>query len=132
MEGYEIGGKTGTGEKWAYDEEGKNLGYRSKTDYLISFMGFAPIDDPEFLIYVVIDNPKVEAVGSATPACILSHDILVDILPYLNVFPNYSENIVPNVPPAADPEPTQGGDETTGAPENGTTAGTEGGTTAAN
>ncbi len=132
VEGYEIGGKTGTGEKWAYDEEGKNLGYRSKTDYLISFMGFAPIDDPEFLIYVVIDNPKVEAVGSATPACILSHDILVDILPYLNVFPNYSENIVPNVPPAADPEPTQGGDETTGAPENGTTAGTEGGTTAAN
>lgn len=132
VEGYEIGGKTGTGEKWAYDEEGKNLGYRSKTDYLISFMGFAPIDDPEFLIYVVIDNPKVEAVGSATPACILSHDILVDILPYLNVFPNYSENIVPNVPPAADPEPTQGGDETTGAPENGTTAGTEGGTIAAN
>lgn len=132
VEGYEIGGKTGTGEKWAYDEEGKNLGYRSKTDYLISFMGFAPIDDPEFLIYVVIDNPKVEAVGSATPACILSHDILVDILPYLNVFPNYSENTVPNVPSSTDPETTQGGDETTGAPENGTTAGTEGGTTAAN
>lgn len=132
VEGYEIGGKTGTAEKWAYDEEGKNLGYRSKTDYLISFMGFAPIDDPEFLIYVVIDNPKVEAVGSATPACILSHDILVDILPYLNVFPNYSENIVPNVPSSTDPEPTQGGDETTGAPEEGTTAGTEGGTTAAN
>lgn len=132
VEGYEIGGKTGTGEKWAYDEEGKNLGYRSKTDYLISFMGFAPIDDPQFLIYVVIDNPKVEAVGSATPACILSHDILVDILPYLNVFPDYSENIVPNVPASTEPETMQGEDTTTGAPENGTTAGTQGGTTAAN
>lgn len=132
VEGYEIGGKTGTGEKWAYDEEGKNLGYRSKTDYLISFMGFAPIDDPQFLIYVVIDNPKVEAVGSATPACILSHDILVDILPYLNVFPDYSENIVPNVPASTEPETTQGEGTTTGAPESGTTAGTQGATTAAN
>lgn len=113
VDGYEIAGKTGTAEKWVYDEEGRNLGYRSKEDYLISFMGFAPVDDPQFVIYVVIDNPKVEAVGSATPACILSHDILVDILPYLNVFPDYSENIIPNVPVVTEPETSGNSTEST-------------------
>ncbi|MCM1468657.1 MAG: penicillin-binding protein 2 [Alistipes sp.] len=124
VEGYEIGGKTGTAEKFAYDENGENLGYRSVEDYLISFMGFAPIDDPQFVIYVVIDHPKVEAVGSATPACILAHDILADILPYLNVFPDYSENIVPNVPAVTEPETETTQDGTQGEPEStdGTTA----------
>lgn len=94
IEGYDIGGKTGTGEVWAYDEEGKNLGYRSSHDYVISFMGFAPVDDPQFLIYVVIDSPDVEAglIGKSAPVCNLSHDILVDILPYLNVFPDYGSD----------------------------------------
>lgn len=124
VEGYEIGGKTGTAEKFAYDENGTNLGYRSIEDYLISFMGFAPIDDPQFVIYVVIDHPKVEAVGSATPACILAHDILADILPYLNVFPDYSENIVPNVPVVTEPETETTQDGTQGEPQStdGTTA----------
>lgn len=140
VDGYEIGGKTGTAEKWAYDEEGNNLGYRSKEDYLISFMGFAPIDDPQFVIYVVIDNPKVEAVGSATPACILSHDILADILPYLNVFPDYSENIVPNVPEVTEEETSEGTSEGgsegttqgTAGSEGQTTGSTQGNTTAGN
>lgn len=92
IDGYSIGGKTGTGETWAMDEEGRNLGYRSKTDYVISFMGFAPVDDPQFLIYVVIDNPNVpNYTGSSIPVCNLSHDILAEILPYLNVFPDYSD-----------------------------------------
>ena len=93
IDGYDIGGKTGTAQMWAYDEEGKNLGYRSEYDHLISFMGFAPVDDPQFLIYVVIDIPEVGAglAGSSLPVCTLSHDILVDILPYLNVFPDYSD-----------------------------------------
>lgn len=97
IDGYDIGGKTGTGQMWAYDEEGRNLGYRSEHDYLISFMGFAPVDDPQFLIYVVIDIPDVEAglIGKSAPVCTLSHDILVDILPYLNVFPDYSNTTVP-------------------------------------
>lgn len=136
VDGYEIGGKTGTAEKWAYDEEGNNLGYRSKEDYLISFMGFAPIDDPQFVIYVVIDNPKVEAVGSATPACILSHDILADILPYLNVFPDYSENIVPSVPEVTEEETSEGTTQDTAGSEGQTTGtaeeNTTGSTTAGN
>ncbi len=111
IDGYDIGGKTGTGQMWAYDEEGRNLGYRSEHDYLISFMGFAPVDDPQFLIYVVIDIPDVEAglIGKSAPVCTLSHDILVDILPYLNVFPDYSDDTTTN-PPAestTQPEPTE-------------------------
>ncbi len=94
IDGYDIGGKTGTAEVWALDEQGRNLGYRSAYDYVISFMGFAPVDDPQFLIYVVIDSPQVEAglIGKSLPVCNLSHDILVDILPYLNVFPDYTED----------------------------------------
>lgn len=94
IDGYDIGGKTGTAEVWELDEEGRNTGKRSVHDYVISFMGFAPVDDPQFLIYVVIDSPDVEAglIGKSAPVCNLSHDILVDILPYLNVFPNYTGN----------------------------------------
>lgn len=93
VDGYMIGGKTGTGETWAMDEEGRNLGYRSKYDYVISFMGFAPIDNPQFLIYVLIDNPNVPGyTGSSIPVCNLSHDILVDILPYLNVYPDFGSD----------------------------------------
>lgn len=79
VEGYQIGGKTGTAQKQP----------RSEERYVISFLGFAPVDDPQFVIYVVIDEPQVEAglVGSSSPVVRLSHDILQDILPYLNVFP---------------------------------------------
>lgn len=77
VNGYLIGGKTGTAEK---SPRGTNL-------YVISFIGFAPIEDPQFMIYVVIDEPHVEALGSSAPVCYLAHDILEDILPYLNVFP---------------------------------------------
>lgn len=135
IEGYDIGGKTGTGQMWAYDEEGNNLGKRSEHDYLISFMGFAPVDDPQFLIYVVIDIPDVEAglIGKSAPVCRLSHDILVDILPYLNVFPDYSGtattpekdssngNVEENTT-AAEPETSGNTQETTTATGNTTAA----------
>lgn len=135
IEGYDIGGKTGTAETWALDENGKNLGYRSEYDYVISFMGFAPVDDPQFLIYVVIDNPKVEAglIGKSAPVCRLSHDILVDILPYMNVFPDYSQDTTqtdvtqPNTTTGTTTAPTTTAPTTT-AP---TTATTTAGTTAA-
>lgn len=82
VDGYLIGGKTGTAEK---SPRGTNL-------YVISFIGFAPIEDPQFVIYVVIDEPQVEALGSSAPVCYLAHDILQDILPYLNVFPVENED----------------------------------------
>lgn len=75
--GYRIGGKTGTAE---HSGEGK-------IDYVVSFMGFAPYDDPQIAIYVVIDRPNVASQDTATRyACIICRNILTDILPYMNIY----------------------------------------------
>lgn len=75
--GYMIGGKTGTAE---HSGEGKK-------NYVVSFMGFAPADDPKIAIYVVIDRPNVAEQDSATRyACVLCRSILTDVLPYLNIY----------------------------------------------
>lgn len=52
VEGYRIGGKTGTAQK-----VGPNGGYM-QNNYVLSFIGFAPADDPEIVVYMAIDNPK--------------------------------------------------------------------------
>lgn len=82
VEGYEIAGKTGTAEKLP----------RSLKNYLVSFCGFAPANDPEVLVYVVIDVPHVEDQPHSSYASGVFSKIMGEILPYLNVFP------------AADPE----------------------------
>lgn len=74
--GYMIGGKTGTAEKLP----------RKQGNYLVSFMGFAPADDPQIVIYTVIDEPNVPEQASARYATLLTRDILTEVLPYLNVF----------------------------------------------
>ena len=50
VEGYEVGGKTGTAQKHP----------REDRDYLVSFVGFAPVNDPQVLVYVIVDVPHVE------------------------------------------------------------------------
>lgn len=74
--GYRIGGKTGTAEKYP----------RGTGNYVVSFMSFAPADDPQLVCYVVIDEPNVESQASARYAAVLCKDILTEVLPYLNVF----------------------------------------------
>ena len=54
--GYKVGGKTGTAEKLP----------RSAHNYLVSFCGFAPADDPQLLMYVVIDTPNLPAKSRRT------------------------------------------------------------------
>lgn len=75
--GYMIGGKTGTAEKLP----------RKRGNYVVSFIGFAPADDPQIAIYTVIDEPNVEVQASARYATVLTRDILTEVLRYLNVFP---------------------------------------------
>ncbi|MCR4591123.1 MAG: cell division protein FtsI [Lachnospiraceae bacterium] len=76
--GYTEGGKTGTAEKAP----------RTKNNYLISFMGYVPADDPEVLCYVVIDTPNAEVQSESTRlATRLNRDIMTEVLPYLNIFP---------------------------------------------
>ncbi len=83
VEGYRVAGKTGTAEKLP----------RKRGNYLVSFCGFAPAEDPEVLVYVVIDEPAVEDQARSSYASAVFSKILGDILPYLNVFPEMDAEI---------------------------------------
>lgn len=83
--GYRVGGKTGTANKInaGTGKYGKN--------YYSSFIGMAPMDDPQISILVVVDSPKGSYYGSMVAAPI-AKDILTDALRYLNVTPKYSKS----------------------------------------
>lgn len=86
VQGYSSGGKTGTAEKFP----------RGNKKYLVSFIGFAPVDDPEVVIYVVVDEPNAEDQATSTFAQYIAQGILADLLPYLNVVPDEaSDGYVP-------------------------------------
>ncbi|MBE5884005.1 MAG: cell division protein FtsI [Lachnospiraceae bacterium] len=74
--GYAIGGKTGTAETIP----------RENGEYVVSFMGHAPADDPEIAIYVVVDRPNAEKQDNARFATVIVRNILTEVLPYLNIF----------------------------------------------
>lgn len=73
--GYAIGGKTGTAEKVP----------RDKTNYVVSFIGYAPADNPQIVIYVVIDEPNVKDQPHASYATGIVRNILTEVLPYLHI-----------------------------------------------
>lgn len=73
--GYAIGGKTGTAE----------MVPRDKINYVVSFIGFAPADDPQIAIYCVIDRPNVAEQSHATYATGIVKNILTEVLPYLHI-----------------------------------------------
>ena len=74
--GYMIGGKTGTAETLP----------RKNNEYVVSFMGYAPADDPEIAIYVVVDRPNVFMQDDAKHATRIVKKVLTEVLPYLNIF----------------------------------------------
>lgn len=78
VKGYEIGGKTGTAEKIP----------RGKGNYLVSFIGFTPVDNPEVVIYVIIDEPYVEDQAHSTYATEFASDVMKDVLPFLGLYPD--------------------------------------------
>lgn len=73
--GYSLGGKTGTAEKAARDRE----------NYVVSFIGCAPADNPQVVIYVVVDEPNVEDQPHSTFAMGIVRNILTEVLPYLHI-----------------------------------------------
>lgn len=79
--GYRIGGKTGTAE--TIDPVTHK---RSETEYVVSFIGFAPAEDPQIAIYVVIDRPNIADQANAKLAALLGRSILIEVLPYMNIF----------------------------------------------
>ena len=79
--GYKIGGKTGTAE--TIDPVTHK---RSETDHVVSFIGYAPAEDPQIAIYVVVDRPNESHQGDAKYATAIVRSILTEALPYLNIF----------------------------------------------
>lgn len=73
--GYAIGGKTGTAEKYPRNH-GKNL---------ISFIGYAPQENPEIMLYVVIDEPNVENQANSSYAIKLAQKIMAEAFPYMKI-----------------------------------------------
>lgn len=86
VQGYSSGGKTGTAEKYP----------RGNHKYLVSFIGFAPVERPEVVIYVVVDEPNVEDQANSTYAQFIAQGILSQLLPYLNIIPD--ETVYGEVP----------------------------------
>lgn len=75
VEGYAVGGKTGTAEKLP----------RGNGKYLVSFIGYAPQENPQVMVYVVIDEPNVEYQANSGYATRLASQIMTDIFPYLGI-----------------------------------------------
>lgn len=83
LDGYNVGGKTGTAEKTP----------RWQQKYLVSFIGAVPIDDPQIVLYVVVDEFNAEDQAQSSVPTQLAHDILEAILPYLNIYPTTTEGV---------------------------------------
>lgn len=75
VEGYTIGGKTGTAEKVP----------RGSGKYVVSFIGFAPVENPQVVVYVVVDELQDNQEDSSAPTK-MAGDILSEVLPYLQIF----------------------------------------------
>lgn len=78
--GYRVGGKTGTAEI-------VKDGQRVEDRYVVSFIGFVPADDPQIVIYVVVDQPNVEKQEQGSFTQVVARKILMEILPYLKIYP---------------------------------------------
>ena len=78
VEGYAVGGKTGTAEKLP----------RGEGRYLSSFIGYAPQDNPEIMIYVIIDEPNMANQSASVLACQLASDIMTEAFPNMQITRN--------------------------------------------
>ena len=83
IQGYRIGGKSGTSQKLDEDASG--------TTYVSSYCAFAPADDPQVIMLVLVDEPtgdKYYGSQVAAPVCV---KVMSEMLPYLEIFPQYTE-----------------------------------------
>lgn len=74
--GYMIGGKTGTAETFP----------RDKNEFVVSFIGYAPADDPQILVYVVVDRVNEPKQDNVSYAREIVRNIFTEVLPYKNIF----------------------------------------------
>ena len=83
IEGYTIGGKTGTAEKLP----------RGNGKYVLSFIGFTPVENPQIMLYVVVDEPHVEDQSGSGAGAKLFNQVMQDLLPYLNVYSTNGDDV---------------------------------------
>lgn len=87
VKGCRIGGKTGTSEK----------GNRNEGKRIASFIGFAPANDPEIVCLIMLDEPQIENKYGGTIAAPLVGEIIEDVLNYIGVEKQYTENEQPEI-----------------------------------
>lgn len=84
VEGYRVGGKTGTAQK-------VNNGAYMEGNYILSFIGFLPSNDPEVIVYVAIDNPKGVIQYGGTVSAPIVKNIMKSAIESLNIKKQKSE-----------------------------------------
>lgn len=117
--GYSMGGKTGTAQKSVG-------GAKDEDNYLVSFIGYLPAEDPQLVIYAVVDEPNAKDQAHSTYAQNLVREILEEALPYLNIYQDETpaENALTpeetdfytglkgaTVPETTEPQPETNGDQ---------------------
>ena len=75
VEGYTMGAKTGTAEKLP----------RGNGKHILSYMGYAPAENPEVLVFVVIDEPNVPDQALSVYVTDLAREIMEEAFPYLGI-----------------------------------------------
>ena len=89
--GFSIGGKTGTSEKIdVFDENGQRV-----QDKIVSFLGIAPMDDPQYIVLVALDTPSRQTgiyISGGVMAAPTVGAVMADILPYLGVEQNFKND----------------------------------------
>lgn len=85
VDGYSMGGKTGTAQKQP----------RTDKTYLVSFIGYLPQENPELVIYLIIDEPNFKEQAHSNYAQGVVKEILEEILPYMNLYPDEEKTQTP-------------------------------------
>lgn len=84
--GYRTGGKTGTSQKMDKINQLKKSGF-----YVASYVGMAPIENPEIAVLVLLDEPMGNSIYGGTISAPVASAIMSEILPYMGFEPQYSE-----------------------------------------
>ena len=93
--GYRIGGKTGTSEKVSLEAR------TGQKEYIVSFIGFAPADDPKIAVLVFLDTPSDKSgiyISGGQMAAPVVGRMMADILPYLGVEPEREDSAMAEMP----------------------------------
>ncbi|WP_048824390.1 penicillin-binding protein [Bacillus sp. B-jedd] len=87
IEGYSVAGKTGTAEL------SQGHGYLSgKGNYIFSFLGMAPADNPELIVYVAVQQPEIDSYFKGSlPVSMIFNPVMKNSLQYLNIKPSTQE-----------------------------------------